>query len=267
MALGGGDRDREHDLDVVERLPRPGHEAELDVEDDLAGDQQVVVERQGVLREVDDALDRVLDRHDAAVDLAAGDGVEHVGHGRVGDGLGGGEVGLRPQRLLGERAERPEEPDRRVGGTRRDMASQAIGAAGCAPGRFGPASGSMGAWTKRRCGRCSTTSPPAASSPTTPSPGCAGCRSPTSATRSSTTTASCARACPRRSTGPGKTPEQCARIVGELLANGTGPVLLTRADDDQVKAVEAAHGPAIVHGRDAAVPAAAADARRPTCSS
>ena len=35
--------------------------------------------------------------------------------------------------------------------------------------------------------------------------------------------------------GPGKTPEQCARIVGELLAHGTGPVLLTRADDDQLQ--------------------------------
>jgi NCAIR mutase (PurE)-related protein len=33
--------------------------------------------------------------------------------------------------------------------------------------------------------------------------------------------------------GPGKTPEQCARIVAELLANGTGPVLLTRASDAQ----------------------------------
>ena len=44
--------------------------------------------------------------------------------------------------------------------------------------------------------------------------------------------------------GPGKTPEQCVRIVGELLAHGTGPVLLTRASDDQVKAVVAEHGPA-----------------------
>ncbi len=33
--------------------------------------------------------------------------------------------------------------------------------------------------------------------------------------------------------GPGKTPDQCARIVGELLANGTGPVLLTRASESQ----------------------------------
>ena len=46
--------------------------------------------------------------------------------------------------------------------------------------------------------------------------------------------------------GPGKSPEQCARIVGELLVNGSGAVLLTRATDDQIKAVEAAHGPATV---------------------
>ncbi len=36
---------------------------------------------------------------------------------------------------------------------------------------------------------------------------------------------------------PGKTPEQCARIVDELLAMPGGPVLLTRADADQVSAV------------------------------
>src|ERR1039457_382002 len=33
--------------------------------------------------------------------------------------------------------------------------------------------------------------------------------------------------------GPGKTPEQCAAIVVELLAGSTGPVLLTRADPAQ----------------------------------
>ncbi|HET6954140.1 MAG TPA: nickel pincer cofactor biosynthesis protein LarB [Acidimicrobiales bacterium] len=37
--------------------------------------------------------------------------------------------------------------------------------------------------------------------------------------------------------GPGKTPTQCAEIVAELLsAPGSGPVLLTRADDDQAAA-------------------------------
>ena len=54
--------------------------------------------------------------------------------------------------------------------------------------------------------------------------------------------------------GPGKTPEQCVRIVGELLAHGTAPVLLTRASDDQAKAVVAEHGPARAAGPVPAVP-------------
>jgi hypothetical protein len=42
--------------------------------------------------------------------------------------------------------------------------------------------------------------------------------------------------------GPGKTPEHCAAVVDELLAATEGPVLLTRATEDQVKAVTAAAG-------------------------
>jgi hypothetical protein len=42
--------------------------------------------------------------------------------------------------------------------------------------------------------------------------------------------------------GPGKSPGQCVAIVGELLAEpGGGPVVLSRADEDQVAAVLAAH--------------------------
>src|ERR1700728_1119666 len=40
--------------------------------------------------------------------------------------------------------------------------------------------------------------------------------------------------------GPGKTPEQCAAIVAELLGATPGPVLLTRATEDQAKATSAA---------------------------
>ena len=36
--------------------------------------------------------------------------------------------------------------------------------------------------------------------------------------------------------GPGKSPEQCAAIVAELLDGGSGPVLLTRADEAQLAA-------------------------------
>lgn len=51
--------------------------------------------------------------------------------------------------------------------------------------------------------------------------------------------------------GPGKTPEHCAAIVVELLAEGTGPVLLTRATSTQVAAAceaarTAGHGEATI---------------------
>jgi len=39
--------------------------------------------------------------------------------------------------------------------------------------------------------------------------------------------------------GPGKSPEQCAGIVEELLAGGGSPVILTRADDVQAEAAMA----------------------------
>ena len=45
--------------------------------------------------------------------------------------------------------------------------------------------------------------------------------------------------------GPGKSPAQCVAIVAELLAHGTGPVLLTRTDDAQRLACVEAHGPAV----------------------
>ena len=43
--------------------------------------------------------------------------------------------------------------------------------------------------------------------------------------------------------GRGKSVEQCVAIVGELLTNGSGPVLLTRADAFQIEAVVNASGP------------------------
>lgn len=37
--------------------------------------------------------------------------------------------------------------------------------------------------------------------------------------------------------GPGKSAEHCVGIVGQLLSSGGGPVLLSRASDEQIKAV------------------------------
>jgi NCAIR mutase (PurE)-related protein len=50
--------------------------------------------------------------------------------------------------------------------------------------------------------------------------------------------------------GPGKSPEQCAAIVAELLAEPDGgPVLLTRADPAQTGAAQSRNPGAIVHGK------------------
>jgi NCAIR mutase (PurE)-related protein len=48
--------------------------------------------------------------------------------------------------------------------------------------------------------------------------------------------------------GPGKTVEQCVALVGELLREPGGPVILTRADEEQRAAVVAAHPGGVVHG-------------------
>ena len=61
---------------------------------------------------------------------------------------------------------------------------------------------------------------------------CAGCRSPTSATRWSTTTARCARACPRPSTARARRPSSAPASSASCSQHGSGPVLLTRVDDD-----------------------------------
>ncbi len=48
--------------------------------------------------------------------------------------------------------------------------------------------------------------------------------------------------------GPGKTPSQCAAIVGELLAGSSGPVVLTRASAEQVTTTLHAHAGGTAHG-------------------
>ena len=68
------------------------------------------VDRERVERRVDRAFERVLDRHDAALDHAAVDGFDHVVHGRERDALA--VEALRG--LLGEGALGAQEPDPHV---------------------------------------------------------------------------------------------------------------------------------------------------------
>ena len=191
LALRRGHRDREDDLDVGQRRARPAEQALLDVEHDLALDEQVVVEGQRVLREVDGALDRVLDGDEADVDLAVGSTASSTsGIVRQRHQLGRGQVGLAEERLLGERA--------RAGRGSRPAGRRRSG--GATPGRIvtwtptpsaslldGVAAGELDAGGGR-------------------GPAARGCPSPTSASPASTTTARCARACPRRSTARARRP-------------------------------------------------------------
>jgi pyridinium-3,5-biscarboxylic acid mononucleotide synthase len=65
--------------------------------------------------------------------------------------------------------------------------------------------------------------------------------------------------------GPGKSPEQVSRIVGELLAVGTDPVLLTRASAEQIEMAVADHGEAVRSGGCALWRAGAQSSSRRRC--
>ena len=95
MALSGSYRDGEHLGDIGERSARRGHEAMLNIEHHFAFDEQLVVERQGVLSEVDRAFDRVLDGHETKIDIAGLNSVEHIGNGTKGHEFAVGKIGLR----------------------------------------------------------------------------------------------------------------------------------------------------------------------------
>ncbi len=118
VALGGRDRNRQDLPHRVEGAPRLDEQAVLDVDHGLADDQQLVVERERVLREVDHPLDRVLDRDEPGIDLAGLDRVEHVGHGPIRHVLGIHRRLDAEQGLLGEGSERTEEADPSSGSRR-----------------------------------------------------------------------------------------------------------------------------------------------------
>jgi NCAIR mutase (PurE)-related protein len=60
---------------------------------------------------------------------------------------------------------------------------------------------------------------------------------------------------------PGKTPDECAQIVAELLANGNGPVVLSRADAAQIASATGANPGASVCGHTVVWRSAAPDDR------
>ena len=134
------------------------------------------------------ALDGVLDRHEAEIDHAGLDGAQHVGDRRQVDQLGRRQIGLGEERLLGERAERPEEADPRA------ACRRAAGFPGTGWQDSDVDADALRALLDDVRRRPSVAAGRAA-------PPASGSRSPTSATPASTTTGPCGRACPRPSTG------------------------------------------------------------------
>ena len=117
-ALRGGHGDRHDALHVGQRRSGQAEQVHLHGDHDLALDQHVGVEREGVEGDVDRAFDGVLERNDTprstSPDVIAS--ITSVIDGKS-TRSAGGEIGLREQRLLAERAGRTE-----IGDPRHDRA-------------------------------------------------------------------------------------------------------------------------------------------------
>ena len=99
------------DGDLIERSSLAPDDAVLDVEDDFALNEKLMVKNQGILGEVNSALDRVLNRNKPIFGLTTLNCIENVRNGGVGDALQDGEVWLAEQSLFGEGASRSKERD------------------------------------------------------------------------------------------------------------------------------------------------------------
>ena len=86
-------------------------QVEVDVDDHLALDQQIGLERQGVDGGVHRALDHVLDGGEPVVDIAPLGGPQHLDDAAELHVVVGGEIGLAEHGLLGERTDRPQVAD------------------------------------------------------------------------------------------------------------------------------------------------------------
>ena len=94
-----------------------------DRQHELADDRDVVVVGEGVERDADRPLERVLDRHDRPVDAAVVDGEDRVAHRREADELGVAALQRRARGLLGERPRGTEVAQPHQGSLRHQDAS------------------------------------------------------------------------------------------------------------------------------------------------
>ena len=85
----------------------------LDIKDDFPLNQQIVVERQRILREIDESLDGIFDRNKTGVDQPGFHRVKNFWHVPKRHKLARREIGLGQQCLFGESAKRTEKSDAR----------------------------------------------------------------------------------------------------------------------------------------------------------
>ena len=103
--LGKRDRDREHSTDVTESVPGWSEKIEVDVEHVLELDEQLHVEDKVVEGRADGALDRILDRDEGGIDLAALAASRASAIVAIATGLCVGQLrGIDQERLLAEGA-------------------------------------------------------------------------------------------------------------------------------------------------------------------
>ena len=108
-------RNRPDLADVGQRGARNRHEVHVDVEQNLTLDQEIKLERKRVERDVDSALNRVLDGNKAVVDLAPVDRTQNFIDRLDRHQLCGGQIGLAQQRLFRERTVGTKKADPGVG--------------------------------------------------------------------------------------------------------------------------------------------------------
>jgi NCAIR mutase (PurE)-related protein len=254
MTLRSGHRDGVDRRHLIEFHTWATEQAVFDVDHDLSGDDQFVIESQGILREVDHTLDRVFDGHEAHLDLAPVDGVQHIGGRPVCDVLGVGEIVQGHERLVGECPEGAEEPDTSRHSGQGSAASQTTRRTIADVAAKTAATKSAHPCHDERVDESTLRSlmDDVRTGATTPDDAIKQLRRLPFADIEGASIdhhRHLRQGMPEAVYGPGKRPEQCVAIVGELLTNGTGPVLLTRADEEQRVACTTAHGGSIEEGR------------------
>ena len=217
--LGRSKGKGQNSLDGIERLSGAGEQVHVDFENHFSSDVQVDIKDQLVKGEIYGPFDGILERYERRVDLSAGHREDCIRNRRSRHEFGLGEIGLTKKRLFREGSARSkvgdsaELPSSGIHAGRivslMDVAELTKLIEDLQTGAISPedAFTALSSWPFADLGFARVDHH-------------RGAR----------------QGMPEAIYAPGKSPAQCAAIVAELLENGDGPVLLTRANTEQVTA-------------------------------